>query len=72
LTAEQKQKCLEIATLLKQRFNVDSQAFLYRIVAIDEMWVRDFEPELKMQTSGEVQPPRNPKNFNECNQRSSK
>jgi len=29
LTAEQKQKCLEIATLLKQRFNVEGQAFLY-------------------------------------------
>jgi hypothetical protein len=40
LTAEQKQKRLEIATLLKQRFNVEGQAFLYRIVAIDETWVR--------------------------------
>jgi len=29
LTAEQKQKRLEIATLLKQRFNVEGQAFLY-------------------------------------------
>jgi hypothetical protein len=34
LTAEQKQKRLEIATLLKQRFNVEGQAFLYQIVAI--------------------------------------
>jgi uncharacterized protein YaeQ len=47
LTAEQQQKCLEIAALLKQRFNVEGQAFLYRIVAIDERSVRDFEPELK-------------------------
>jgi hypothetical protein len=35
LTAEQKEKSLEIATLLKQRFAVESQAFLYGIVAID-------------------------------------
>jgi uncharacterized protein YeaC (DUF1315 family) len=45
LTAEQKQKCLEIAALLKQRFNVEGQAFLYQIVAIDETWVKDSEPE---------------------------
>jgi hypothetical protein len=49
LTAEQKQKRLEIATLLKQRFNVEGQAFLYRNVAIDETWVRDLEPEMKSQ-----------------------
>jgi len=49
LTAEQKQKRLDIATLLKQRFNVEGQAFLYLIVAIDETWVRNFEPELKSQ-----------------------
>jgi hypothetical protein len=51
MTAEQKQKRLEIATLLKQRFNVEGQAFPYRIVAIDETWVRDFEPELKSQSN---------------------
>ena len=45
LTAEQKQKRLDIATVLKQRFDVEGQAFLYRIVTIDETWVRDFEPE---------------------------
>jgi hypothetical protein len=50
LTAEQKQKHLEIATLLKRRFNVEGQAFLYRIVTI-ETWVRDFEPELKLQSN---------------------
>jgi hypothetical protein len=33
--------------LLKQRFNVEVQTFLYRIFSIDETWVRDFEPELK-------------------------
>jgi len=51
LTAEQKEKRLEIATLLKQIFNVEDQSFLYRIVAIDETWVRDFEPELKLQSN---------------------
>ena len=29
-------------TLLKQRFNAEGQAFLYRIVTIDETWVRDW------------------------------
>ena len=73
LTAEQKQKRLEIATLLKQRFNVEGQAFLYRTVAIDETWVRDFEPEFKSQSNECISPtsPR-PKNFDERNQRSSK
>jgi hypothetical protein len=51
LTAEQKQKCLEIATLLKQKFNIEGQAFLYQIVAIDEMWVINFEPDLKSQSN---------------------
>ena len=51
LTAERKQKRLEIATLLKQRFNVEGQAFLCQIVATDETWVRDFEPELKSQSN---------------------
>jgi hypothetical protein len=49
LTAEHKQKRLIIATLLKQSFSVEGQAFLYRTLAIDEAWVSDFEPELKSQ-----------------------
>jgi hypothetical protein len=51
LTAEQKQKRLITATLLKQRFNVQGQAFLYRIVATDETWVKDYEPQLKSQSN---------------------
>ena len=51
LTAEEKQKCLENAKLLKQRFNIEDQEFLYRIVPIDEIWVRDFEPEMKLQSN---------------------
>jgi hypothetical protein len=46
LTAEQKQKRLDIATLLKQRFDVEDQAFLRRIDTVGETWVRSFEPEL--------------------------
>jgi hypothetical protein len=49
LTADQKEKRLGIAALLKQGFNVEDQAFLNRIVAIDGTWIRDFEPELKSQ-----------------------
>ena len=50
LTADQKQKRLDIAILLKERFDVEEQAFLRRIVAIGEKWNRDFEPQLKSQT----------------------
>jgi hypothetical protein len=60
LTAEQKQKCLKTATLLKQRFNVEGQAFLYRIVAIDKTWVTDFELELQSQ-SNEWRSPTSPR-----------
>jgi hypothetical protein len=51
LTAEEKQKRLEIATLLKQGLNVACQAFLYQNVTVDEMWVGDFEPDLKLQSN---------------------
>jgi hypothetical protein len=62
LTAEQKH--LEIATLLKQRLNVGGQAFLYRIVANDETWIKDFEPELKSQSKEWRSPnPPRPKKF---------
>ena len=47
LTAEQKQKRLHIATLLKERFDVEDEAFLRRIVVTDEKWIRYFETELK-------------------------
>jgi len=43
LPAEQIQRSLEIATLLKQRFNFESQKFLCPIVAFDETWVIDFK-----------------------------
>jgi hypothetical protein len=50
LSAEHKQKCLDIATLLKQRFYVEAQAVLHPIVAVDKTWVRSFELELKSQS----------------------
>ena len=50
-TAEQKQKRLDIATSLKQTFDVEDQVFLCRIVAIDETWIRNFERELKAQSN---------------------
>ena len=53
LTAEQKQKRLDVATLLKERFDIEDQAFLYRIVAID----------------GEVQVPLGQENFDKLNPR---
>jgi len=56
LTAKQKQKHLETATLLKQRFNFEGQAFLYRIVAIDKIWVTDFEPKLNSQSNERISP----------------
>ena len=47
LTADQKQKRLDIAALLKQRFDVEGQAILCQIVAVDETCIRGFERELK-------------------------
>jgi hypothetical protein len=38
-------------TIDNQTFNVEGQAFLYRMVAIDKTWVRDFGPELKSQSN---------------------
>ena len=70
LTDEQKPKRLDIATLLlKERFDVEEQAFFRRIVALDEMWIRDFKPESKKwRATGSPLP----KNFDELNRRSSK
>ena len=42
---------LNVATLLKRRFGIEGPAFLHRIVAIDEIWLRDFEPELKSESN---------------------
>jgi len=73
LTAEQKQKHLENATLLNKdlKLKVNHSCFELSLLTkhgletLNRMWNRS-------QTSGEVQPPRAPQNFDERNQRSSK
>ena len=73
LTSERKQSRLDIATLLKERLDVEDQAFLRRIVPIDETWIRDFASELKSQSNEwrAIGSPR-PKKFDVLNQTSSK
>ena len=51
LTSDQVECRLEVATHLLSRFGLEGQDFLSRIVAIDEMWVRSYEPELKRQSA---------------------
>ena len=60
---EQKCRRLEIAQLL-HRFREEGNEFLQKVVATDETRIRDFEPELKSQSSdwrGKVSP--RPKKF---------
>ena len=42
---------MEIARQLLHRFREEGNEFLQKVVAIDETWIRDFEPELKSQSS---------------------
>jgi len=51
LGEEQKCRQLEIAQQLLHRFREEGNEFLQKVVAIDETWIRDFEPELKSQSS---------------------
>jgi len=51
LSEEQKCRRLEIAQQLLHRFREEGKEFLQKVVAIDETWIRDFEPELKSQSS---------------------
>lgn len=50
LSPEQREQRVVIATQLLDRFHREGEDFLKRIVAIDESWIRDFEPELKSQS----------------------
>ena len=50
LSEEQKCRRVEIAQLLR-RFREEGNKFLQKVVATDETWIRDFEPELKSQSS---------------------
>jgi len=51
LSEEQKCRRLETAQQLLHRFCEEGNKFLQKVVAIDETWIRDFEPELKSQSS---------------------
>ena len=50
LSEEQKAARKRIAELLR-RYEAEGELFLSRTVAIDETWIRDFEPQLKFQFS---------------------
>lgn len=62
---EQKQKHLDIATLLKQKFNVEDQTFFCRIITIDEMW-RDFELAFRFPTTKKISTMKDQANNNLC------
>ena len=51
LSEEQKCRRLETAQQLLHRFREEGNEFLQKVVAIDETWIRDFQPELKSQSS---------------------
>jgi histone-lysine N-methyltransferase SETMAR len=51
LSDEQKAQRKETVTLLLSCFQQEGDPFLRCIVAIDETWIRDFEPELKSQSA---------------------
>lgn len=51
LTQAQIQARLDTARDLLKRYEQEGETFLNRIVAIDETWVRSYEPELKRQSS---------------------
>jgi histone-lysine N-methyltransferase SETMAR len=51
LTSEQAERRLNIATNHLSRFSKEGRNFLSRIVAIDETWVRSYDPELKRQSA---------------------
>jgi hypothetical protein len=51
LSDEQKTHRQRIAEKLLHRYQTEGEEFLKRIVALDETWIRDFEPELKSQPS---------------------
>ena len=52
LSESEKHQRVNIARKLLKRYGEDGDEMLRRIIAIDETWIRSFEPELKRQ-SGE-------------------
>ncbi len=67
LSDEQKRNRVQIARQLRLRHRREGDAFLNRIVTLDETWARAYEPELKSQSSEwhhEDSPPKSrPKKF---------
>ena len=51
LSESEKHQHVNIARKLLKRYGEDGDEMLQRIVAIDETWIRSFEPELKRQSS---------------------
>ena len=51
LSDDQKTDRMDIAKTLLKRYIKDGESFLNRIDAIDETWIRSYEPELKRQSS---------------------
>jgi len=51
LSEEQKAARKRVAEELLRRHKAEGEQFLNRFVAIDETWIRDFEPQLKFQSS---------------------
>jgi len=51
LSEEQKAARKMVAEELLRRYEAEGAQFLNRIVATDETWIRDFEPQLKSQSS---------------------
>lgn len=50
LSEEQKHNRVQISKQLLQRYETEGDKFISRIVAIDETWIRSYEPELKRQS----------------------
>ena len=51
LSQTEREKRVEICTELLNRYSEEGETMLNRVVAIDETWIRSFEPELKRQSS---------------------
>ena len=51
LSEIEKHQSVNIAHKLLKRYGEDGDEMLQRIIAIDETWIRSFEPQLKRQSS---------------------
>ena len=51
LSESEKHQCVNIASKLLTRYGEDGDEMLQQMFAVDETWIRSFEPELKCQSS---------------------